>query len=105
MSTRESGRNKEESFIGIIRNDRFVTSSTGQIWDVEFSSCALKNGSEAFNGGILLHLIVSDVSLQGCGGPLLDVSELAKGSGPGSCPHLKVDLVLSKNRCMACIPS
>ena len=40
------------------------------------------------NDGNLYSLTVSDINLQGCGGAILDVSELVAGSGPGLCPHL-----------------
>lgn len=60
----------------------------GYEWDIEFTSCGLKNGNEVCNDGDLLPLEVSDVNLQGCGGPTLTVSELISGRGPDTCPQL-----------------
>ena len=70
--------------VNVVRSESLV----GYEWDIEFASCALKNGAEVCNDGNLHSLIVSDVSLQGCGGAILDVAELMAGSGPGLCPHL-----------------
>ena len=73
--------------IGIVTVVRSA-SLVGYEWDIEFTSCALKNGYNVCNDGDLLPLSVSDVSLQGCGNALLSVSELRPGSGPDSCSHL-----------------
>ncbi|KAL7537095.1 hypothetical protein ACHAXR_007582 [Thalassiosira sp. AJA248-18] len=74
--------------VTVVRSKSLV----GYEWDIEFTSCALKNGSEVCNDGDLLPLAVSNVNLQGCGGPSLGVSELITGSGPDSCPHLSSGL-------------
>ncbi len=67
-------------------------SLVGYEWDIEFTSCGLKNGHEICNDGNLLPLKVSDVNLQGCGGPTLEVLELTAGSGPDSCPQSRTGL-------------
>ncbi|KAL9189871.1 hypothetical protein ACHAXT_009546 [Thalassiosira profunda] len=70
--------------VTVVRSKSLV----GYEWDVEFTSCALKAGVEVCNDGDLLSLVVSDLSLQGCGGASLAVSELSAGRGAGACPHL-----------------
>jgi hypothetical protein len=70
--------------VNVVRSESLV----GYEWDIEFVSCALKDGVEVCNDGNLQSLVVSDVNLQGCGGASLTVSELVAGSGPGVCPHL-----------------
>jgi len=71
--------------IGLLDVERIETSS-GYIWNIEFIGCALKSGVDVCNDGDLNLLIPSGLSLQGCGGPLIQTSELLKGSGPGLCP-------------------
>ena len=66
----------------------FVTRSrhaSGYSWDVEFVGCSFKDGLDICNEGNLFPLVVSNVSLQGCGGTMLNVSKLVLGSGPGVC--------------------
>eukprot|EP00804_Cyclotella_cryptica_P021433 CCRYP_005783-RA/>CCRYP_005783-RA protein AED:0.00 eAED:0.00 QI:831/1/1/1/1/1/3/2372/6166 len=61
-------------------------SLTGYEWDIEFTSCALKNGLEVCNDGDLLDISAVNVNLRGCGGPTLAVVEIKAGSGPDACP-------------------
>ena len=70
--------------VEVVRTESLI----GYEWDIEFASCALEGGVEVCNDGNLHSLTVSDISLQGCGGAVLDVTELVAGSGPGLCPHL-----------------
>mmetsp|Transcript_25263 Transcript_25263/g.52844 ORF Transcript_25263/g.52844 Transcript_25263/m.52844 type:complete len:1508 (+) Transcript_25263:155-4678(+) len=63
-------------------------SLVGYEWDIEFTSCALKNSFEVCNDGDLRPLVASNINLEGCGSPSLGVTELSTGSGSGSCPHL-----------------
>eukprot|EP00970_Alexandrium_tamarense_P002964 scaffold427_cov103-Alexandrium_tamarense.AAC.19 len=74
--------------VNVVRSQSLV----GYKWDIEFSSCALKGGSEVCNDGDLLPLIASNVNLQGCGSPQLGVSEVIVGNGPDECPHLSSGL-------------
>ena len=74
--------------VNVVRSRSLV----GYEWDIEFTSCGLKNGFEICNDGNLLPLEASDVNLQGCGGPTLEVFELTAGSGPDSCPQSSTGL-------------
>ncbi|KAL3774885.1 hypothetical protein ACHAW5_007303 [Stephanodiscus triporus] len=74
--------------VTVVRSKSLV----GYEWDIEFTSCALKDGSVVCNDGNVLPLVASNINLQGCGGASLVVSELAVGRGADSCPHLSTGL-------------
>lgn len=57
-------------------------------WDIEFTSCSMKNGVDVCNDGNLLPLVVNNLSLGGCGGVVVDVSEIVTGKGADVCPDV-----------------
>ena len=61
-------------------------SLVGYEWNIEFVSC-----SDVCNEGDLLLLEATDIDLQGCGGPALDVLELIPGSGAESFDEVVFD--------------
>lgn len=62
-------------------------SLVGYEWTVEFESCS----ETICNEGDLLLLEATDIDLQGCGGPALDVAELIPGSGAESYDEVVFD--------------
>ena len=75
--------------VSVVRNDLPI----GYTWVIEFSACKLgHNAEDICNDGDLPLMVVTNLSLQGCGGPSIEVIELVTGSGAGSCPNLYAGL-------------
>lgn len=64
-----------------------VEMSSGYKWNVEFYGCKSKGGVDVCNDGDLLVLVANNIDLAGCGSPIISVSQIVQGSGPGLCSN------------------